>query len=138
METIITKKDGVGAYGLFVDYIWYNVEDGALLREERRFLASNLICFYSRAKGDKRAAWKVAKYDDHDAARAALLTNLERTVTNCGVEMIGHPLLIELAATDVLSIEKNEAPYARHTGTTVIEKEFGKLNDDTWKAEAFR
>ena len=137
MEQVINKKDGVDTYALYLDYVWFSTVDGGLLREERRLLVKNLVCFYSRAKGDKRASWKVAKYDDHDQAREALMKNLGREVSNCGVQLIGKPLIVELTTTDVEAVEKNEAPYTRHTGNSVIERECGKIDDDEWKAEGF-
>lgn len=128
---IISKRDGVGAYGLYVDYVIYSSGDPAnLLRQERRFLVQNLLCVYSRTSGDKRAAWRVYSFPDHDNARKALTDNMERHKDRTEVQY--QPLLVEMTESDMDAIAKGETPYGRFGGVVATEKAVGKIDDKTW------
>lgn len=134
-KNIVTKRDGVGAYGLYVDYVIHTPSTGQLLRQERRFLVKNLLCVYSRTRGDKRAAWRVYSYPDHQHARDAFIANLERAKSD--VTLIHTPLVVEMSESDMESVAKLEAPYGRFNGSVATERAVGKLDDVTWKAPGY-
>lgn len=139
-------RDGVDAFGLYVDYVLYRIDPDiptapALLAQERFFLVSNMLCSYHRKRGNSRASWKMYKCVDHDAARARMLKRMaqfDKTIDphrhkNIELKLTHEPLLIELSITDVEALKKGETPYARFTGTLATEKATGKINDTTWK-----
>lgn len=137
MTEIVTRRNdgGTNAFGIYVDYIVYSKTTKNLLRQERFFLAQNMLCKYVRQAGNKRAAWRSFPLPSHDEARKLLIRNLNRYNKDdamFGVEMLHEPVLVELATTDIEAIKKSEPPYARFDGTRVVEKHVGKIDDATW------
>lgn len=124
-ENVVTKKNGVDAYGLLIDYLCLDGE-GKLVTQERAFLAQNMLCTYSRAKDNKRAAWEAQVYPTHEKAREALLAQV---AFHGSAVMTDDPVVVELTATDISSINNGEAPPSRHAGVVAIEKKTGKVDD---------
>lgn len=139
-STIVPKKgeSGADAYGLYIDYVVYSAESGRLIRQERYFLADNLLCKYVRERGNARAAWRAFPLPNHDDARDLLIRNIERYKASpeLGVEMRHKPLVVELSPTDCECVKKHEPPYARFDGNRIIERALGKLDDETWTPTA--
>lgn len=130
---------GVGAFGLYVDYIVYERVTGKLARQERFFLVGHLLCKYVRTSGNSRAAWKAFPLPDHGEARALLLRNLSRYEKDVmhDVQMVHRPLVVELTSVDIDAIKKHEPPMARHEGGRVTERAVGKIDDETWLAVGY-
>lgn len=126
-ENVVEKKNGVGAYGLSVDYVRLD-DDGHLVTQERIFLAANMLCTYSREKGSRRAPWEVQTYADHDKAREALMAKVAFDAK--AAVMTADPVVVELTATDIQQIDHGEPPHSRHAGVVAIEKKVGKVDDD--------
>src|SRR5690606_2127401 len=113
MTEIVTRRNdgGTNAFGIYVDYIVYSKTAKKLLRQERFFLAQNMLCKYVRQAGNKRAAWRSFPLPSHDEARKLLIRNLNRYNKDdamFGVEMLHEPVLVELATTDIEAIKKSE------------------------------
>lgn len=123
----VSRTNGVGTYGLSVDYVVVD-KDGRLVRQERRFLAMNMLCRYSRTNGMKRASWKGATFPTHTDARAAMLTDVAED--NSTSVMVAAPVAVELTAADVDQIKKGEMPHSRHSGVVATEKVAGKVDDE--------
>lgn len=136
-KNIVDKSDGTAAYGLFMEYVTHSPKTGKLIKHERFFLASRLVCLYSRTAGSKRANWKATQCSDSDAARQMLRDKIAQREATHNVALIGEPLLIELAVSDIDAIKKGEAPGARHSAVAFAEKRFGKIDDETFVAPGF-
>lgn len=130
-DRIVQKRNGVGAYGLSIDYLRLS-SLGEVLTQERVFLALNMVCRYTRARGMKRAAWTSDVYETHDDARKAVVADLAMKTSDHtpGVTLMAPPLCVELAKSDVASIGAGMMPHARHTGVVSTERISGKVNDD--------
>jgi hypothetical protein len=127
------EGDGTDAYGLFLDFIVYDAS--GLLRQERYFLADNILCKYVRQKGNARAAWRPFPLPSHDDARTLLLRNvMQYGKEDKGerIEMVHQPLIVELTPTDIDALKRHEAPGARFAATDAITKAAGKIDDATW------
>jgi hypothetical protein len=136
-DTIVAKKEGVGAFGLYLAYVVYSTaHSNRMLREDRFFLYGRMLARYSRKNGEKRAAWRARQYDSHEQARQELLDEVERRAhyqSFVALEIVHKPLVVELTAADIESVAQGEAPYARHEGARLVEKAVGKIDDDTWQ-----
>lgn len=126
-ENVVEKKNGVGAFGLSIDYVRVD-DEGHLVTQERMFLAGNMVCTYSRERGSKRAPWEIQTYPDHDKAREATLAKV--AFDGKHAIMSADPVVVELTATDIQQINNGEAPHSRHAGVVAIEKKIGKVDDD--------
>lgn len=131
---VILRRGGAGtnSYGLYVDFVVYAKSTGAMVRQERYFIAGAQLCKYMRPKGNKRAAWRSFPLPNHEEARTVLIRNLARYKDSSvyGIEMVHVPMLIELTSVDIDALKKNEAPAARHEGSRATEKAVGKLDDE--------
>jgi hypothetical protein len=132
---IINRRDGLDAYGIFLNYVMYRQDTGALEQEFRYFVAGDIVCKYARTNGNKRAAWNTYKTADHDAALEMLHKAIESLPIN--TEMLHLPLIVELTEADLDNLRKGEAPVARFAGSDAVQKVLGKINDDTWLPKAW-
>jgi hypothetical protein len=140
-SVVLKKNGGTGAFGFYVDYILYAKSTNKLIRQDRFFLAENLLCRYSRKAGEKRAAWRAENYAAPAAARAALIKEVEHRGSYSGyggLEIVHQPLVIELTVADLEAIRNGGMPEARFTGTITVEKAVGKVDDVTWAPGATR
>jgi hypothetical protein len=128
---IIQRRDGLDAYGIFLNYVMYNASTGALEQEFRYFVADDIVCKYARMSGNKRAAWNTYKTADHDAAIDMLRKAIEALPVN--TEQLHDALIVELTEADIDNLRKAEAPVARFAGSDAVQKVLGKVNDETWK-----
>jgi hypothetical protein len=134
--SVVRRRDGVGAYGLYVAYVVYSTKTNKLLREDRFFLYDRMLVRYSRKTGEKRAAWRARQYPDHVRAKKELVEQIELRSTYEGfvaLEIVHMPLLIELTEADIEAVAQGEAPVARHEGARISEKVTGKIDDEIWK-----
>jgi len=126
-ENVVTKKNGVDAYGLFVDYVRLD-EEGKILTQERCFLSLAMLCTYSRERGNKRASWEAKTYPTHEKAREALLSKLALDAKQA--VMTAEPMVVELTASDIQSINQGDPPHSRHAGAVATERKTGKVDDE--------
>lgn len=125
---VVIKRNGVDAYGLFVDYIRLD-DEGRLVTQERAFLSLTMLCTYSREKGNRRGTWEAQTFPTHAKARDALIDKIRGDGTQA--VMTAPPKLVELVASDIQSINNGEPPHSRHAGAVATEREMGgKLDDD--------
>jgi hypothetical protein len=132
---IITRRDGVDAYGLYLDYVMYNPDNGQLQQQLRYFLADNILSKYARVSGTKRAAWNTYTCGSHEAAKEMLAKAIEALPVNT-VE-IHTPLIVELTGSEVAASTKGEAPAARFAGTAAVQAATGKIDDTTWRPKGW-
>lgn len=125
-ENVVTKKNGVDAFGLFVDYVRLD-DEGRLETQERAFLSLNMLCTYSRAKDNKRAPWEAQVFPTHEKAREALVTKMAFDAKQA--VMTAEPMLVELTASDIQSIAQGDPPHSRHAGAVATERKTGKVDD---------
>ena len=128
---IIARRDGLDAYGIFLNYIMFNPTTGVLEQEFRYFVANDILCKYARMSGNKRAAWNTYKTTDHEAALDMLRKAIEALPHN--TEQLHNALIVELTEADIDNLAKAEAPVARFAGSDAVQKVFGKVNDETWR-----
>ena len=127
---IINRRDGLDAFGIFVNYVMHHPETGELQQEFRYFVANDIVCKYARLKGNKRAAWNTYKVADHAAALEMLHKAVEALPEN--TVQLHLPLIVELTEADLDNLLKAEAPVARFAGSDAVQKVLGKIDDDTW------
>ena len=128
---VILRRDGLDAYGIFLNYVMYEQSTGVLEQEFRYFVANNIFCKYARMSGNKRAAWNTYKAADHDAALNMLRDSIAALPVNC--EQMHDALIVELTEADLDNLIKAEAPVARFAGSDAVQKVLGKINDETWR-----
>lgn len=124
---VVTKRNGVDAFGLYVDYVRLDLE-GKLITQERCFLSLNMLCTYSREKGNRRGVWETKVFPNHEKARAALVAKMTEDATQA--VMTDAPKLVELVANDIQQISNGEAPHSRHAGAVATERNTGKVDDE--------
>ena len=132
---IINRRDGLDAYGIFLNYVMFHPTTGALEQEFRYFVAGDIVCKYARINGNKRAAWNAYKTPDHDAALDMLRRAVEALPSN--TEQLHLPLIVELTEADLDNLRKGEPPVARFAGSDAVQKVLGKVNDETWLPKAW-
>lgn len=130
----ITKRNGVDAYGLQIEFIRYGKETGRLISQVQAFLALNTLFVYERANGAKTARWQSKTYDDHFAARTALRGLVELAADgDQRIETIGNPVLVQLTETDVTAIKEGLKPTVRFDAGLRNVRLYGKINDEEWR-----
>lgn len=130
---VITTKDGVDAYGLYVELVRFNEYSGSFDAHIRVFLFENSLSMYTRQAGRKAGRWQVVYYNSHEVARQAMLDTVS-TLNHIGrvVEMRGEPLLIQASVSDIVATRKKDKRGAdcRWRGINTMDARLGKVTDD--------
>lgn len=132
---IVRRRDGLDAYGIFLNYVMYNPSTGVLEQEFRYFVADDIVCKYARMSGNKRAAWNTYKTSDHAAALEMLREAIKALPQNC--EQLHDALIVELTEADLDNLRKAEAPVARFAGSDQVQKVLGKVDDEKWRPKGW-
>lgn len=133
-SNFVPAKDGVDAYGLYIELIRFSTKTGQWDFYLKAFLFENSVALYVRQHGKKSGRWETAYYEDHTEARAKLLqqiTNLDK-LPNRVLKLRGEPLLIQAQISDVVSVRNKEkrGPDCRWRGTSTLDARHGKVLDD--------
>lgn len=115
--------EGVGALGLYLEAVVHTAA-GEPFTHMKFFVVDKTVVGYSRTKGDARANWRRR---DAASLHAALLI-VQTAIDKPGVRVFGHPILVELTAADLSTLEEGGMPQARFRGQYRIEKDFGRYD----------
>ncbi len=129
----ITKRNGVDAYGLQVEFVRYFRSSKDFHSQVQIFLSQNALFVYERSVGAKTARWQGKTYDDHFAAKDAMRKLIEAAESDSlTTEIVGNPVLVQLTETDVNAIKEGLKPTVRFDAGLRNVRLFGKIDDDTW------
>lgn len=129
---IITRRDGVGVYGLYTGFI-IATEQGEFLSERRYFLTGEILSTYMRISGEKRAGWKPFVYTSHEEAKKNLSLQIEtHTKMEHYLYILRYPpILVELVMSDIEQIAHGQTPHARSLAPATITRLVGKVDEDS-------
>jgi hypothetical protein len=115
--------EGVGALGLYLEAVVHTTA-GKPFTHIKYFVVDRHVAAYARTVGESRANWKRR---DMASLQAALET-VQSAIDKPNVKVFGHPVLVELQADDLSSLEEGGMPPARFRGQYRIEKDFGRYD----------
>ena len=115
--------EGVGTLGLYIEAVGHTAA-GAPFTHMKYFVVDRCVSAYSRTNGDTRANWRRR---DTESLHASLLL-IQAAIARPGVQVFGHPVLVELTPADLSAIEEGGMPQARFRGQYRIEKDFGRYD----------
>jgi hypothetical protein len=132
----IDRHDGVDAYGLHVEYVRFYRSDKSIHSQVQVFLTGSKVYLYQRARGSKKARWTEYPFLSHADAREQLRKLIASSESDkIGAAMRGAPTLVQMTESDVEAIAAGQKPTARYDGGTRNNRLFGKIDDETWRAE---
>lgn len=127
-------KDGIEAYGFYVELIRFHKATREFNSHYRLFVFQNSFAVYQRVAGKKAGRWHVEYAASHDDARNAmfkLVASFENQFAY-HLEVRGEPLLIQASVADVVAVKNKEkhGPDCRWKGIGIIEGRYGKVTDE--------
>lgn len=132
----IDRHDGIDAYGLHVEYVRFYRGDKTIHSQVQAFLTGSNVYLYQREKGSKKARWNEYNFLSHADAREQLRKLIAASESDkIGAVMRGEPTLVQLTESDIEAIAAKQKPTARYEGGTRNNRLFGKVDDETWRAE---
>lgn len=135
-RVVAKRRHATGAYGLYVEWAQYrrlanDPSKAMLLKHSRAFQYQNRLWIYHRDADNKRAPWHQINCTSIQEALDRLNVLLNNSYQNRAIVMVGTPLLVEMTPADILAINADKHPPARHAGVAAIEKAHGKFDPDT-------
>lgn len=133
---LLTQKDGVDAFGFYVEMIRFSDYNGSLENYVRAFVLENSFSVYQRQTGKKAGRWQVVYLDSHDTARDRLLKLMERLEhTGYTVQVRGEPMLVQATVADLVAVRKKDrrGPDCRWRAGAALDAKYGKVTDETKK-----
>jgi hypothetical protein len=115
--------EGTGTLGLYVEAVVLT-GSGKPFTHMKFFVVDRNVYAYSRSAGDARANWRRREASSLRHALETVQSALERD----NVKLFGHPVLVELTATDLSQVESGGIPEARFRGEYRIQKDFGRYD----------
>lgn len=117
------KAEATGALGLYLEAVAFTTA-GNPFTHMKFFVVQEHVYGYSRNVGDARANWKHRTV----ASLADALTVVQTAISKDNVRMFGHPVMVELTADDLSSVESDQMPAGRFRGQYRIERDFGRYD----------
>jgi len=132
----IDRHDGVDAYGLHVEYVRFYRDSKQIHSQVQVFLTGPNVYLYQRERGSKKARWSEYAFLSHADAREQVRKLIASSESDkIGAVMRGTPTLVQLTESDIEAIASKQKPTARYDGGTRNNRLFGKIDDETWRAE---
>lgn len=132
----IDRHDGIDAYGLYEEYVRFYRDTKTIHSQVQVFLTGNKVYLYQRAKGAKKSRWAEYGFITHADAREQLRKLIASSESDkIGAVMRGVPTLVQLTESDIEAMNNNQKPTARYDGGTRNNRLYGKIDDETWRAE---
>jgi hypothetical protein len=131
---VITKKDGVNEFALYIEAVSYHATTGRF-SEHLKFVVSGRghVFLYVREHGKKAATWRKAKRDSLESALQFVNTRLKKHSDSQfrTLELRGSPLLIELRPADLEALDTNTPIPSRYVGASEMDRALGKVTDES-------
>ena len=131
---VIFQKEGVTAFGLFVEVNRFMSFDDSLDANYRFFVLENSLSAYQRQRGKKAGRWTTSYAANHQAAMTSLYATIE-SLDRVGrtTEIRGVPMLVQATVADLVAVRNKEknGPDCRWRGAAYNDSRYGKVTDET-------
>jgi hypothetical protein len=117
------SAERTGMVGLYVEAVAHTAA-GKPFSHMKFFVVGPHVYVYNRSVGDSRANWRTRT----TTSLADALLVVQKSIDKDIVQVIGHPVLVELTPDDVSAVESDQLPPARFRGQYRIERDFGRYD----------